>query len=471
MRRKIGRFLGAVMGAALIAAQLPAYTAEAAWIPDHQIPAYQQKDIFSEDTVTIKGLNVEEVTNEDTTPVTARPVEKNVKFVIYNSTKQEVEQEVTCVNGKLPDLKLVKNHNYIIEAADPEYRMPNVYVWVKGDRLADIKKNVDTGEYPEVDTLNIYKREQPVDNPAEDQRVRANIRVYTQQGGALFNVKFKLISNVETLDASTGDNGKLTVDLLEDVVYMVTADNPNFAVDPFPLVIKDKSEYGAGKYTYDFSSCAMVEKITMVNKNDAHKNDTVLTNTNYDEIYKGIYSGIKGNTTITGMNFKDFLVLDHKLDKSIVTGMDGKDYDVLDIKVVNPHRWEIAHIAAGDYKITERLDSGKTAANIYYVDENQKLNPIEFVQNGQEVTFSMSTLSMYPVVIEYKADTPETVKTGWQKADGKWYYMDKNGVMQTGWQKVGSKWYYMNKDGVMQTGWQKIGGKWYYMNGSGVWMK
>ena len=411
MRKKIGRFLSAIMGAALIATQLPAYTAEAVWIPDHQISAYQQKDIFSEETVTIKGLDVEEVVNATASPVITRPMEKNMKFVIFNSTKQKVEQEVTCTDGKLPDLKLVKNHNYIIEASDPEYRMSNVYVWVKGNKLVDIKKNVDTGDYPEIDTLNVYKRDKAVENPAEDQRVRSNIKVYTQQGGALYNVKFKLTSNVETLEVSTGNTGKLTVDLLEDVVYMVTAENSNYAVESFPLVIKDKSEYGAGKYTYDFSSCAKVDDIYMVNKNDAHKNDTVLTNTNYGEIYKGVYSGIEGNTTITGMNFKDFLVLDCKLDKSTITGMDSKDYDVLDIKVVNPHRWEIAYIAAGDYKITEKLDNDKKVSNVYYLDGNQKLQPVEFSQNGQNVTFSMSTLSMYPIVIEYGSDTPEADKS------------------------------------------------------------
>ena len=411
MRKKIGRFLSAIMGAALIATQLPAYTAEAAWIPDHQISAYQQKDIFSEETVTIKGLDVKEVVNATASPVITRPMEKNMKFVIFNSTKQKVEQEVTCTDGKLPDLKLVKNHNYIIEASDPEYRMSNVYVWVKGNKLVDIKKNVDTGDYPEIDTLNVYKRDKAVENPAEDQRVRSNIKVYTQQGGALYNVKFKLTSNVETLEVSTGNTGKLRVDLLEDVVYMVTAENSNYAIESFPLVIKDKSEYGAGKYTYDFSSCAKVDDIYMVNKNDAHKNDTVLTNTNYGEIYKGVYSGIEGNTTITGMNFKDFLVLDCKLDKSTITGMDGKDYDVLDIKVVNPHRWEIAYIAAGDYKITEKLDNDKKVSNVYYLDGNQKLQPVEFSQNGQNVTFSMSTLSMYPIVIEYGSDTPEADKS------------------------------------------------------------
>ena len=411
MKSKKGKVLSAVLGIALALAQIPASVSMAAWMPDHQIPAYQQKDIFETDTVTISGLTVKEIVNATVSPTITRSLDKEVKFVIFNSTKQIIEQEVISKDGRLPDLNLVDNHNYIIWAEDSEYRMSNVYVWVKNGHLVDIKKNVDTGNYPEVESLELYKREQRVDNPEEEQRVRSNIKVYSPYGGLLYNVKFKLVSNVETLEYSTGNSGKLMVDLLEDVIYMVTVENPNYAIDSFPLVIKDKSEYGAGKYTYDFSSCAKVDEIHLMDKKDAHKNDTVLTNTNYSEIYQGIYENVAGNTTITGMNFKDFLVLDRKLDKSTVQGMDGKDYEVFDIKVVNPHRWEIAYIAAGDYQITEKLDNTKTVKNVYYVDKEQKLQSAPFTQDGSNVTFSMNTLSMYPIVVEYDLQEVDTDNT------------------------------------------------------------
>ncbi len=404
MKRRRGRVLGAVLGIALAMTQIPVSVSQASWMPDHQIPAYQQKDIFSTDTVTIPGLAVNKLVDS-----TASPLDKEIKFVIFNSTKQVIEREVTSENGKLPELNLVKNHNYIIWAENSEYEMSNVYVWVKDGHLVDIKKNVDTGNYPEVTSLELTKREQPGEASREGQRVRSNMGVYTTQGGRLFNVNFKFISNIETIEVSSGNNARLNVDLLEDVVYMVTVDNANFTVEPFPIVIKDKSEYGAGKYTYDFSSCAKVDNIYLVNKSDGHKNDTVLTNTNYDDIYQGIYENVAGNTTITGMNFKDFLVLDRKLDKSTVKGMTGKDYEVFDIKVVNPHRWEIAYIAAGDYQITEQLDNTKAVKNVYYVDDNQNLQQVPFTQKNNKVTFSMNTLSMYPVVIEYDSSEVEIV--------------------------------------------------------------
>ena len=409
--KKARKLLSAMLGVALALAQVPASVATAAWMPDHQIPAYQQKDIFATDTVKIQGLTVSEVVNATANPVITRSIDKEVKFVVFNSTKQVIEQEVTSKDGKLPDLNLVRNHNYIIWAEDSEYRMPNVYVWVKDGRLVDIKKNVDTGNYPEVDSLELYKRDQTVEKPEEEQRIRSNIKVCNQYGGALYNIKFKLVSNVETLEYSTGNSGKLTVDLLEDVIYMVMVDSPSYTVDSFPVVVKDKSEYGAGKYTYDFSSCAKVDDIKLMDKKDAHKYDSILTNTNYDTVYAGIYENIAGNTTITGMNFKDFLVLDRKLDKNTVQGMDGKDYDVFDIKVVNPHRWEIAYIAAGDYQVTEKLDNAKTVKNVYYVDDSRALQPVSFTQDGSNVTFSMNTLSMYPVVVEYGSQELEADNT------------------------------------------------------------
>ena len=409
--KKARKLLSAMLGVALALAQVPASVATAAWMPDHQIPAYQQKDIFATDTVKIQGLTVSEVVNATANPVITRSIDKEVKFVVFNSTKQVIEQEVTSKDGKLPDLNLVRNHNYIIWAEDSEYRMPNVYVWVKDGRLVDIKKNVDTGNYPEVDSLELYKRDQTVEKPEEEQRIRSNIKVCNQYGGALYNIKFKLVSNVETLEYSTGNSGKLTVDLLEDVIYMVMVDSPSYTVDSFPVVVKDKSEYGAGKYTYDFSSCAKVDDIKLMDKKDAHKYDSILTNTNYDTVYAGIYENIAGNTTITGMNFKDFLVLYRKLDKNTVQGMDGKDYDVFDIKVVNPHRWEIAYIAAGDYQVTEKLDNAKTVKNVYYVDDSRALQPVSFTQDGSNVTFSMNTLSMYPVVVEYGSQELEADNT------------------------------------------------------------
>ena len=51
---------------------------------------------------------------------------------------------------------------------------------------------------------------------------------------------------------------------------------------------------------------------------------------------------------------------------------------------------------------------------------------------------------------------------GWQKIDGKWYYLDANGRTSSGWIQDGGRWYYMGSDGAMLHGWQKLGESWYY---------
>ena len=60
--------------------------------------------------------------------------------------------------------------------------------------------------------------------------------------------------------------------------------------------------------------------------------------------------------------------------------------------------------------------------------------------------------------------------TGWQRMNGKWYYLDVDGVMLSGWQRIGGCWYYLGdaSDGARKTGWQQIDGKWYYMDSDGI---
>ena len=57
--------------------------------------------------------------------------------------------------------------------------------------------------------------------------------------------------------------------------------------------------------------------------------------------------------------------------------------------------------------------------------------------------------------------------TGWVKYTGKWYFLDKNGVMKTGWVKDNGKWYYLAASGEMKIGWVKVKGLWYYLAANG----
>lgn len=411
-RNILAKFLSAVMVVSLMAVGVPG-NAEASWTPEtkHDIPGYQFKDIYATEKVKVT-FPVSEVTNSTSNPVQTRPVEKAVKFKIFNSTLQKLEKEVTTVNGKLTDLELVKGHNYIFFLEDSDYRMNNAYLWVKGKNdivnIKDVEVTPDNKveyHYGQVDELRVYKRVGTESHPEDDRRVTCDLPVKTEGGGSLYNVKVRFTSDVETVEGVSDPRlGKVQVDLLEDVNYMVSVENDSWGIAPFPIVVKDKSEYGAGKYTYDYSSCAMVEQLTLVPKGKEHVKDTVLTNKNYDEIFAGLYEGIAGNTTIKGMNFKDFLVLERKLDKSAVSGLEGKEYDVLELSLINPHRWEIARLVTGNYEITEELDNGKRVEKVYYVDGG--LKELEFKQSGNKVTFSMNSLSVYPIVLQYGESVP-----------------------------------------------------------------
>lgn len=55
----------------------------------------------------------------------------------------------------------------------------------------------------------------------------------------------------------------------------------------------------------------------------------------------------------------------------------------------------------------------------------------------------------------------------WSKnADGTWNLAVK-GKVATGWQQVDGRWYYLNKNGIMQTGWLNESGQWYYLYNNG----
>lgn len=384
----LAKLLCAVLAISLTAGAVS--SVELKEVKAHDIPAYQQKDVFATETVKIQGITVEKVVNDTVSPVITSTIQEPVKFVIYNSTKQTVEQRVESENGMLPELNLVKNHNYIIFAEDSKYRMPNVYIWVNGNRIVDIKKNVDpdtnTYDYPEVKSLLLYERDSEEPNPEGTNRVFINLPV-RYGDGPMANVRFKLVSAVETVEAVTTNSGQLRADILEDITYMVVADNDQYAVEPLALAAKDKSEYKLGRYAYNHADCNRIDTIQLVDKKDAHKNDTIATS-------------ISGKTTVTGMNFRDFLVLDKELDSSLVTGLENREYTVLDIKVINPHRWEVSKLAAGEYPVTVKIDKNRTVTNVYYLDSENQLCPLEFKQDNNGVSFTMNSMSMYPVVIE-----------------------------------------------------------------------
>ena len=365
--------------------------------------------------MTVKGIKVNEVVIASANPIVMRPMTKPVRFVIYNTTKQEKEGEVNVKNGVLPDLSLVNNNNYMIYAQDEEYRTPILYGWVKEGKIYNIKKNIQDNDgqmiydYPEVDEFRMYKRDpnKVYDKLENDMRVGISLPVYYKNGtGLLKNVKLKLVSPVETLECTTGENGRLQTELLEDQNYMVVIENEQWDMDSFPLVAKDKSEYGAGRYAYNHSSCAKVDELRLVDKNETHHSDTILVSKS-------------GDTSVTGINFKDMLLYEKSLSKDLVSELPNKDYEVLDISVVNPHRWERAKLAAGEFQVTRKVPQGKAVKKVYYIDENKQLQEIPFTNKDGKACFTMHSLGIHHVVIEYeKKSVPLVTKVSKVKVTG-----------------------------------------------------
>lgn len=389
-------------------------TAQTASIPKyHNIPPYQEKNVHGGTSVKIKSLPVEEIV--DGKPGgKIEPFTETIKFQIFDSTMQKAEKTVEAKNGKLPELSLIDNHTYIITAKDENYKVvraettttklsKNAYIWVHNGKIFDIKKNADTYDYPEFKSLQVAKKDSS--DSEDDDRVLLRLPVYYKNSdGELRNVPIRLVSAVETIETTTGDNGRFRhngtydIRLLEDVTYIVVVDDERYGIEAFPLAAKDKSEYRTDKgrpgerYFYDHSDCHQVNEIRLVDKKDARKNDKTITS-------------LSGKTTISGFDFKDFLAMEKKLSKNLVTGLDGKDYDVLDICVINPHRWEISKLAAGSFKIVHKISASKKVAAVYYLNNSGKLKPIEFKQGDNKVSFTMKSLSVYPVVIEYQPDS------------------------------------------------------------------
>lgn len=454
MNKKRGRFgrVGRIAGLAAAVMILGAGTAFAQTVPKyHAIPAYQMKDVYSNQQVTIGSIPVydgEKSYSEST-------VSDDVTFTIWNSTLQKIDQVVTTKDGEIPALKLTEDYNYIFYILDPEghrsaRRMNRVYIWVHNGKLYNIKsyeKNLkplkeQKGEdnitnadrlkcYNLVDSFTVYNKtfDEQTDHldastnapeaklPQNKNKV-GNIFVYYNGKPVEEGVNIIFTSDRETVSAKTDSLGRVHPVLLEDVNYMVSTDDSRYDIEPFPIAAKDKSEYEAGRYFYDHSTCHRVglryevpiidEKtkqitgyelsdertkkedneplnpITLVDKGQTHKKYTPLTS-------------MSGKTTAEGMQFKDILLYDQDR-KDAISSLSGEDYIIRDITPVNPHRGEVCKLASGDYTVTTDADRRSVEA-MYTLDEKGNLSKLEYTQTGNKVTFHLDSLGLKSVVL------------------------------------------------------------------------
>ena len=435
-RRSVGRI--AVLAALLVGMMGGTVFGASTVKKYHDIPAYQMRDVYSQKQMKIGPIDVFNGRYSSD-----KPVDYDVTFTIYNSTLQKIDQVVTTKDGKLPELTLTEGFNYIFMVLDnSRWYMANRYYWVHNGQLCDIKSYE-----PNLKELQKRKGEdyKPIDKERENcyDRVNSitvmpfnnqsdstdrlngnrndNIYVYYQGKEAEAGINIVFTSDRETVTAKTDKYGRVQPILLEDVNYMVSTDDPRYEIDPFPIAVKDKSEYSDSKiwsyvnrFFYDHSTCHRVglryqtldkekqemitvtdEPITLLDKGQAHKHDKPLTS-------------LSGNVTVEGMQFKDIVLLDRKVNRDILE-LGEKDYRVMDITTVNPHRGEICKLASGDFTVTTSA-FGRTVDNVYRIDANGALQKCDFEQKDGKVRFHVNALPAESVVLEYSNEINPVLK-------------------------------------------------------------
>ena len=314
---------------------------------------------------------------------------KPVKFEVYNATKQKVEKVVLSKNGKLSGLKLIVGNDYIISALDKEYSMKNAYVTLSNDGKKLITSKAPYGEFK---GFKLAKREKALTDEKMANRVPYKLPVYVLGNNKkkVNNVTLKFISPRETFEAKVVD-GWVDLSLLEDTNYVMEVVKGNYAIDAFPLTVKDKSEFGAKKYVFNHLSCGSVQALYLINKKQAHKNDTTLVSSD-------------GTTKVTGFRFGngEYALSSRVLKNVKVPELKGKKYLVLDVDTVNMYRVELSPLAYGNFKITTTVAGKKPVKNVYYIDGTNKLQKVKFTQKGDKLTFNMNSMARYNTVIEYK---------------------------------------------------------------------
>lgn len=314
---------------------------------------------------------------------------KPVKFEIYNATKQKVEKVVLSKNGKLSGLKLIVGNDYIISALDKEYSMKNAYVTLSNDGKKLITSKAPYGEFK---GFKLAKREKALTDEKMANRVPYKLPVYVLGNNKkkVNNVTLKFISPRETFEAKVVD-GWVDLSLLEDTNYVMEVVKGNYAIDAFPLTVKDKSEFGAKKYVFNHLSCGSVQALYLINKKQAHKNDNTIVSSD-------------GTTKVTGFRFGngEYALSSRVLKNVKVPELKGKKYLVLDVDTVNMYRVELSPLAYGNFKVTTTVAGKKPVKNVYYIDGANKLQKVKFTQKGDKLTFNMNSMARYNTVIEYK---------------------------------------------------------------------
>ena len=347
--------------------------------------------------IKTKPINVElpEVANKN-----------DLVFKLFNSSKQRYEGEFKLnENNQLPALDLYEHNSYFIQLISKDYKMFNQYIqaYKNNEYAYNFKKNmlqdklVVTKKTPFEGLKTDVERMLALLTNGTDGKHQFNLRLINK-GQIVPNTKIRFSSEFDTFEVTSDDKGVIKVRLYEDVTYNLRSLDDKYVIDTFPLVVKDKTEWGTEgtKLLFDHSSCNGIQDIKLIDAKQGKVNGQVTCK--------------PGNTTITGADFKQLSLLAYHLDNNNYPMLKGKEAMVLDLVLINSMRQncEKSKFADGDFTILRKLPTGKEVADVYFINKDNTKEKLTFEQKDNIVKITgVHSLGIKPLAIEYKSNAVE----------------------------------------------------------------
>ena len=402
------------------------------------VPVHQYKNVFEEELITVPDINVlieDEYSYDDDN---LYPADDGILFRVYNATIQKVEKIAETKDGKISGLKLRRGHAYMITAADNQHIISNytqygvvrrLYVWalksgdqgVSADGAYDYKTGYNVNDAGEIEgeylspltEITLHYSSQGFADP-----LRYTMRMPVRYGGtAADGVRFTFTSTEDEPITAVSADGIVQAELLEDVDYTVHVDDANYDIETFTVAVKDKSEHKFidevtgntrtyDRYCYDHTCCQGADAFNLISKSAAAK--TRQGSVSSLRTYKDAAGVEKPVATVSGMNFKNLLLLVRNNDFAVPAEFEGTDYETVDYTLVNPHRWEICRVTEVDMHVKQHLSqTGKKVSNVYLIQDGS-LTALAYKQpTASEVEFDVRNMPFGPIIIEYGEAWPE----------------------------------------------------------------
>lgn len=132
-----------------------------------------------------------------------------------------------------------------------------------------------------------------------------------------------------------------------------------------------------------------------------------------EKVNKIVNSKEKVTVESEGLNAKLKLIV-KRLDKNTVETLKNKNTDLFDIFFTLGNGTE--KMPKQNYKVTLEKRKGETVKQVCYVNEDGKLEKLEFTQDDKNLTFTTTHFSKYAVIYENKSEVKREVKKDVKKA-------------------------------------------------------